>query len=1037
MTILKYALYNPVKVIVAVLFVVLFGVQALNRMPYQLSPSVDYPTITVSTVWTGATPYEVEREVVERQENVLKSLPGLMEMESNSSNGRGSITLQFELGESLMDATLNVTNKLNEVRTYPENVEKPVIRASGGSDDTPVVFMLITLLPGNSRDIDSYQNYVDDEVVPHFERIKGVSEVFFFGGRRTQMHVNISPEKMAAHNISFETISNALSLENVNISAGLLPIGRKNYRVRTVAEYKDIEGIEDTILVSDNGGIVRIRDVATVNYGYALSESAVKTGAERTMMLGIVKEQGANVLELTDAAEAIFHTLNETSLKDQGLELRWIYDQRPYINGAISLVKGNIILGGVLAVLVLLIFLRSVTSTVIIATAIPVSVVGTFIAMNLLGRSLNVISLAGIAFSVGILVDNAIVVLENIDRHRKLGKSPGVAALDGATEVWGAVLASTLTTVAVFLPVVFIKEEAGQLFRDIAIAISCSVTLSLLVSLTVIPMLSRVFAEHLPSKPAPAFTNFIARFGRLLVKFIMFFSVFANRSRLNRAVVVLSFTAVSIISVILFFPKMEYLPLGNMNMISSNFIIPAGLSLAERSDLGDTFYGYVEPYIGKEKDGFPAIKEFMYNVNQGGMFAVATSADSARAAELVDLLAIQVQKVPGTTGFTSQNGIFQNRNSGGRSINLMVTGDNLDQLLEVSKRISSDLQEKIPGVQVRPRPSLDMLFPEITFTPNSSRLKDSGLNPEYLGRAIDAYVDGRQVGEFRDEILGNIDLLVIADRNRLLNPDDIQDMPIPIAGSRVVPISSISDMQLGYGMDGIRRYERKRAFILSVSAPQDMVLEALMDNVRDKVIAPLKQTALLDRIDIIYSGAASKLVQAKEVLQENFIMAVLITYLLMAALFSNFLYPFIIMFSVPLAVAGGFAGLKIVDTFIAPQSMDVLTMLGFILLVGVVINNAILIVHQSLNNVNYGLPQAEAISKAVADRLRPIYMSAFTSILGMMPLVIIPGPGSELYRGLGSVVLGGLAVSTVFTVFLIPALLSFFNLEKGRKIEAK
>jgi HAE1 family hydrophobic/amphiphilic exporter-1 len=800
-----------------------------------------------------------------------------------------------------------------------------------------------------------------------------------------------------------------------------------------VAEYKDIEGIENTILVSDNGGIVRIRDVAYVDYGYALSESAVKTGAVRTMMLGIVKEQGANVLELTDAAEAVFKKLNETNLKDQGLELKWVYDQRPYINGAINLVKGNIVLGGILAVLVLLIFLRSITSTVIIATTIPISVVGTFIAMNLLGRSLNVISLAGIAFSVGILVDNAIVVLENIDRHRKLGKSPGIAALDGSTEVWGAVLASTLTTVAVFLPVVFIKEEAGQLFRDIAIAISCSVTLSLLVSLTVIPMLSRVFAEHLPSKPPPSFTNFISGFGGILIKFIMFFSVWVNRSKVRRIFAVAGFTGFSAAAVILLFPKMEYLPLGNMNMVTSNFVIPAGLSLTERTELGDTFYSYVKPYIGIEKDGFPAIKDFMYNVNPGGMFATATSEDPARAAELVDLLAIQVRKVPGVTGFTSQAGIFQNRNSGGRSINLMVTGDNLEQLLEASKKISSDLREKIPGVQVRPRPSLDMLFPEITFTPNSSRLKDSGLNPEYLGRAIDAYVDGRQVGEFRDEILGNIDLVVIADRERLLNPNDIQDMPIPIAGSKVVPISSISDMQLGYGMDGIRRYERERAFILSVSAPQYMVLESLMDNVRDNVIAPLRQTSFLDRIDVIYSGAASKLVQAKEVLQGNFLMAVLITYLLMAALFSNFFSPLIIMFSVPLALAGGFIGLKLVDTFIAPQSMDVLTMLGFILLVGVVINNAILIVHQSLNNVSYGMPQVDAITKAVADRLRPIYMSAFTSILGMIPLVIIPGPGSELYRGLGSVVLGGLAVSTVFTVFLIPALLSFFHIEKNHK----
>jgi HAE1 family hydrophobic/amphiphilic exporter-1 len=316
-----------------------------------------------------------------------------------------------------------------------------------------------------------------------------------------------------------------------------------------------------------------------------------------------------------------------------------------------------------------------------------------------------------------------------------------------------------------------------------------------------------------------------------------------------------------------------------------------------------------------------------------------------------------------------------------------------------------------------------MLYPEITFVPIKSRLKDAGLNPESFGYTVDAYVDGRKIGEFRDDDLGNIDLIVTADRNKLLNPQDLYDMPLTIGNSTITPVSNVSHMELTYGMEGIRRYERRRAFILTVSAPQNMVMEALTNSIQNDVIDPMEKSGALERIDILYRGAASKLVQAKEALQGNFLMALFITYLLMVALFSNFLYPFIIMFSVPLAMAGGFIGFGLVDSFIAPQTMDVLTMLGFILLVGVVANNAILIVYQTLNNLGYGMDKKTAISQSVRDRLRPIFMSAATSILGMLPLVLIPGPGSELYRGLGSVVLGGLLVSTLFTVFLIPALL--------------
>ncbi|MDR0453378.1 MAG: efflux RND transporter permease subunit [Deferribacteraceae bacterium] len=1022
MDIVKYALNNPVKVFVAILLIALFGIQALLNMPYQLNPSVEYPTITVRTNWVGATPYEIEREVIERQENVLKSLSGLIEMESVSGNGFGSITLQFQLGTPLMEAMLLVSNKLNEVRVYPENVEKPVIRASG-SDPSPVIFMLFTLNEGNTNVIDSYRTYVSDDIVPRFERVEGVAEVFFYGGRPTQMQVTIAPEKMAAYNIPVDKLANALTQDNVNFSGGLLAVGRKNYRVRMVSEYTSIDDIKETLIISERGG-VKVSDVAEVAYGFAKSDSAVRYEGGRTMMIGIIPEINANVLALTDEVEAVVKRLNDGTLKDQGIFIKWVYDQRPYINGAIDLVKSNIWLGGILAIVVLLIFLRCISSTVVVAAAIPISILGTFIVLRAFGRTLNVISLAGIAFAVGMLIDNAIVVLENIDRHRLMGKSPMQAAYEGSVEVWGAVLASTLTTVAVFLPVVFVKQEAGQLFRDIAIAVSAAILLSLMVSVLVIPVLSHLIYEKFGGSNANKVTVWIADKEERIKNNIMKLSVWINSLVKRKVAVVVILTGFSLCTLILLSPKMEYLPQGNMNNVQSVFIIPAGLSLDERSELGDIFYNLVKPYIGEKKDGYPAIRTFNYNVNPNGMTAMATAVNPEKAYELVPLLTKLMRSIPGITGFTNQIGIFQNRSGGGRSIDIVVSGEDIYALADASRSIMRGISSKIQNAQVRPRPSVDMFYPEATFRPIYQRLRDAGMTPSALGIAINVYVDGRKVSEFSDSKLGNIDLVVRVPETLSENPEDVAFLPLVASDGQIIPISSVADLDLTFGMEGIRRYERKRAFTLSVSPPVEMALEQLIDAIRDEIVAPLKAEGSLDGIEVRYAGSASKLVQAREVLQGNFIVALIITFLLMSALFNSFFYPLIVMFTVPLAMAGGFIGLKLVNIFIAPQPFDILTMLGFVLLLGVVVNNAILILHQSLNNINYGIPAQEAISQAVNDRLRPIFMSAATSLFGMLPLVVFPGPGSELYRGLGSVILGGLTVSTVFTIFMIPALLS-------------
>ncbi len=1025
MDLVKFSINKPVTVIVGVILVVLFGLIGLKKMPYQLTPTVTEALITVSTTWTGATPYEIEREIIEEQENVLKGIPGLMEMESSSFNSRGSITLKFSLGTDIDDALLRVSNKLNEVRNYPENVDKPTINATGAAT-SPVIWMVIKSDDDNPRHVSTYKTYFENDIRQYLERVKGVADLFMGGGREEEMHVIIKPEKLAAYGLTVNDVINVLRAENANVSAGSMSVGRRDYRVRTVAEFKTEKDIRDVVIKSEGQRRIKVSDIAVVEPGYTKKSVVMMHNHERGIAVGIKPELGANILTLTDTVEEVVNWLNEKKLKQHNIHIDWVYDQRPYINGAIGLVRQNILIGGFLALAVLLIFLRSFSSTVVVSMAIPVSVIGTFIFMNGMGRNLNVVSLAGISFAVGMLVDNAIVVLENIDRHRKMGKSPFDSAYDGTREVWGAILASTVTTVAVFLPVAFMEEEAGQLFRDIAIAVTFSVVLSLIVSVTVIPMLSKQLFG-LSGKDRALDKSSVAEAGHKIAGAIMRLVSFSIQDWKTRLGTIVLLTTLSIITVYFLIPKMEYLPQGNRNLVINFLIPPPGLSYEERESIGDYLFDSSAPYFGEGKDGVPGINRMFYVGSESFMISGAIAEEEDRAGELVPVFQKIVQGIPGFFGVSNQAGIFQTGLGRGRTIDVDVSADDLNRIIGTAGAMFGMIRQEIEGVQVRPVPSLELLYPEVRIEPDREKLNAAGLSARQLGVIIDVFMDGRRISDFKGEGKKKVDLVVKASDSELVRPEQVYDLPIVTSKGKIIPVSSVSNLISTSGITEVRHLERRRTITLQVTPPMTLPLEEAMDTISNKIIPKLEKMGMMKGIDVNLSGAADKLTQTRKALQWNFLLAILITYLLMSALFANFLYPLIIMFTVPLASAGGILGLRAVDTFLTPQPLDILTMVGFVILIGVVVNNAILIVHQSLENVRHrGMNYDEAVLEATRVRLRPIYMSAFTSVLGMLPLVVIPGPGSELYRGLGSVVLGGLAFSTIFTIFVIPSLLMFF-----------
>ncbi|PIE57525.1 MAG: acriflavin resistance protein [Desulfobulbus propionicus] len=1033
MDIIRYALTKPVSIAVGVILVLIFGCIGLNSLPVQLTPDVEAPKITVSTHWSGATPYEIEKDIIEKQEETLKGLRGLTKMESSSYNAMGEITLTFQIGTDLDDALLRVSNKLNEVSRYPDTADKPIIKAAG-AQSSPVIWMMLRPKPNNATPINQYRTYFEDNIRQHLERVEGVGSVAVFGGTEDQLEIIIDPQKMARLKVSINQIIKAIRQANSNISAGILGIDRKNYRIRTISQFQRPEDLLSVIIFADGIRRISLSDVATVKLGHAKEAVSVLHNGEQVIVIGIRREPGANVLEMTDKLQQEVNRLNVERLSDQDLFIDWVYDQRPYINTAISLVKKNVLVGGLLAIGVLLLFLRSARSTAAVAVAIPISAIGAFIMLWLADRNLNVVSLAGISFAVGMLVDNSIVVLENIDRHRSQGKTAFTAAYEGTKEVWGAVLASTATTVAVFLPVVFIQEEAGQLFRDIAIAITSAIVLSLVVSITVIPTLINLLYRTSSSKKktgrwqksiiGPALSSLIMKFSDLCMKNLFF-----------RSLSICVFTGLAVILFFSLLPNAEYLPRGNRNLLLNIIIPPPGYSVQKNKEMGRYIYNQTLPYIHEDnKDGIPQVKQIFYVAADRLTLFGGISVHENRAREMMPLFRRIMHSIPGIFGVSTQASIFESGIGKGRTVEINISGENINAIVDAARALYGITAQKIAGSQIRPVPTLETSYPEVKIIPDKEKLLANGLTETDLGMYVDILMDGRTIDHYRPEGTKQINLVLKGDETVFVSPEDILNATLVSGHNDLIRIGDVAELVYTQGMPQINHLERNRTITLQVNPPHTLALQNAMDIIENEVIAPLQQAGKLANLQIKVGGNADKLTETRQALQWNMLLAVVITYLLMAALFENFLYPLIILCTVPLAAAGGLMGLQAVDTFITQQPLDILSMLGFIILIGTVVNNAILIVHQSLNNIRYNsMAGIEAISDAVRTRIRPIFMSTTTSILAMSPLVMATGSGSELYRGLGSILLGGLALSTLFTLFVIPALLSFvIFLEKPR-----
>lgn len=1059
MNLIRLAIDRPTAVVSAVIMAVLFGYVALQTIPIQLAPDVSRPVISIETAWFGAAPEEIEREIVDEQEDVLKGLEGLERMTSQARDGEAEVELEFAVGTDMSKALLLTANRLDRVPGYPPEAEEPTLDTAG-TDDNAIAWFRLVRSNGNTTPIHNYGDFAEDIIKARLERVPGVGGTNVYGGGAREMQVVIDPSMLAEYRLTVGQVVDTLRAANATIGGGDVDEGKRRYIVRTDNEFADLDAVRAVVLRTesdaDSGRVARVTvgDIAEVTFGYKDATAYIRGNGEEAIAINATREIGANVIEIMAGIREVVDDLNGGILARNDLRMEQVYDETVYINSAIDLVIQNIWVGGALAVVILLVFLRSVRATAVVALAIPVSVIASFVAMAFMGRSLNVVSLAGIAFAVGMVVDAAIVVLENIYRHRQEGKSAAEAAYVGANQVWGAIMVSALTTVMVFIPILVMQLEVGQLFRDIAVAISVAVSLSLIVSVTVIPALSRRLLAGSAAAGGKRRLSLpgIDHFGRAFLATVTAFARLVVRSRALAAIIVLVVTLGAGAMTWKMLPDLEYLPEGNRNFVFGIVFPPPGYNLDTMREMAGRVESAVKPlwdfdYPGKTdadkastdarmeamqdgsaEQGTPGIEIFFFVATNSRTFMGARASDPFRVSELIPVLTGPVFREPGTFGFFTQPSIFGRGVGGTRSVDMDIRGPELETVIAAAQRAAGLVERHFPraeGNQLNPQPGLELGAPEVTVKPDPVALSDNGVTARELGLTVDTFNDGLRVEEISVE--GELMDLMLKGRERYVSDTQgIAQLPVVTRSGTILPADSLAQVSITAGPTQIRHTERERTVTLQIRPNNAIPLGRAVQTLEQDIIAELEQQGLPPGVTIELSGTADKLAETWSAMQLDLLLALVIVYLVMAILFESFAYPLIMVLSVPLATAGGVVGLFVLNQF-AFQALDMLTLLGFVILIGIVVNNAILLVHQALYLVREeGRTPEEAIVESTRNRVRPIFMSTLTSVFGMLPLVLFPGAGSEIYRGLGSVVVGGLALSAVMTLMIIPPLLSLF-----------
>jgi multidrug efflux pump subunit AcrB len=1001
---------NPAAIVAGALILLLFGSLALIQLPIQLLPNTTQPRISVVSGWREAAPAEVEQALVEPQENVLNGMSGVTEMRSFIQRGFGIINITFELGTDMTQAMLDVLNRLN--RAYPQppvdSIRPQVIGGNGNFNQDTAASLLLRPLPGNPvTDLARYQKLITEVIKPRLAQVPGVSNVNMQSERPRQVQIAFDPFRAAALGVSVDQISTALSRAQ-DASAGFSDVGRRQLTVRFTGR-EAVPDLGGLILGWSNDRPIYLRDLADTKVDLSDQHNYTLRNGEPAYYITLSRTNESNTVAIIDGVKQAIAELNDGPLKSEKLFIELSWDASVYVRRAIGFVRDSLVIGILLAVGGLWYFLRGPRALTVIAATIPLSLAFAVITLHLLGRTLNVISLAGLAFSTGIVTDAALIVQGNIIRLVQAGRGGRNATTEGAGEVLPALFASMLTSIAIFLPVLFMKGVEGQLFADLAITMAVAHAGSLLVAATVIPAANRwALAGIIPADAHRHWWRAMAGFAMRLTD--------APMQRAAWMGLLIGGSAVFCYALV---PKVDYLPKAPTDNLSAPFEVAAGSNISTiRDELGKTIVARLEPHLHKGQS--PEVKYYNLYMDDSGNNQLTIYPKNPSEGGLMQKTIREeiLAGLPDTQAYVSRGSLLSVDGGSSRGISLDLQGSDMPGLLAAAKVAQKGITEALPGTFPQPNPPLSLAEPELQLKPEEWRISRAGMDRSSVSSALRALTGGLYIGEYFD---GNERMDMILRGPHWRSPEELSELPLVTPSSGVQTVGDLAELKQTVGPTTLLRLNGRRTVDISFEPPEDMTIADAQKVLRDKVEPPVR-AALPVGATLSYNGTASDLNKALGTMASNFALAIAILFALMSALFRSVRDSFIVLLVLPVAMAGGVAGLRLLGLFHF-QALDLLTMIGFIILLGLVVNASILLVDQTRARERAGVPRREAVAQALETRARPIVLSTLTAVLGMLPLMLAPGLGAEIYRGLAAVTVGGMVIGTGFTWFLMPSLL--------------
>jgi hydrophobic/amphiphilic exporter-1 (mainly G- bacteria), HAE1 family len=1026
-----FSVRRPITIYMFISVLVLLGAISFMRLPVDLMPEVQNPSLTVRATYPGVAPEEVENLVTRPLEASLSSAPGIYRITSTSSEGSSTIRLSFDWDVNLDEAANEVRTRVDRVRgALPEDVEPPIIFKF---DTTQ--FPIMSLAVSGDKDPRELRTMLEKDIQPRLERLPGVAAVDIRGGLRREIHVKPSIEKLRSYNLSVAQISNILGRENRNRPVGPVDEGKYEVLVRSQGEFDNVEQIRNVVVTSRGGVPIYLKDVAEVEDTHEEIRQHLRIDDQPGVRFSIRKQSGANTVTV---AERVREEIERIQKSFPGITIRPVFDSSKFITQSINNLRESAISGGILAVLALLLFLRNIRSTLIVAVSIPITVIGTFLLMYAGGFTLNTMSFGALALGVGMIVDNAVVIIENVFRHREGGMTHAEAAVFGTSEVSSALVASTLTSVAVFVPVLFQAGMTGIMFKQLAYIVAFSQIFSLIIGLTLVPVLC---AKYLRVRPPDAkrhrwMNKIVQVSGRALDGLDERYQRAIRWSLNHRKTVVLGAVLLFAGSMALIpFIGFEMMPETDENELRVSLELPAGT----RIEVTDDLVKRMEAIIKRD---VPEMEHMMVEVGGGGFMGgtnthtaditvqlVSKTERQRSSQEIVNAIRSKLNLQPGMivrARSSSNNSMMRRMGPGssiGERVSVEIRGHDMQTAAEIAKRVK-DVIESVPGItdaQVSRREGM----PEMLITVDRAKAASLGINSADIADTLETVVGGRRASEFRQEGQ-EYDVLVRLSQEQRANLAQLENVTVLTPAGQAVPIGDLVKMQRREGPVSIERQDQERLVQVTANyANRD--LGSIMRNI-DRQLSGMTMPV---GFSLNYGGEYEEQQRSFRELLFSLILAIVLVYMVMASEFESFRDPLIILFSIPLAAIGVCLALFLTETTFNMQAF-----IGMILLAGIAVNNAIVLIdYTNLLRHRDKLLLKHAVELAGRRRLRPILMTTLTTILGLAPMSLGIGEGAEVQAPMARVVIGGMLTSTLITLLFIPTIYTMIE-ERGLREEA-